>query len=88
MGKKDIGRFTAAIKKDAALMAEVKKVSTDAGKVIQLAKAKGFDFTEAELKKYVEAKKGKLSEEQLKKVAGGSVIGVVTAVVAVAVETV
>ena len=74
MGKKDIGRFGADAKRNAALAAEVKQLGGNLAAIVNLAKGKGYNFTEAELTEYAKARKGKLSEEQLKQVAGGAAV--------------
>ncbi|MEW6357119.1 MAG: Nif11-like leader peptide family natural product precursor [Planctomycetota bacterium] len=84
MSKKDVERFAADVKKDATLAAEVKKIGANVAAIVKFAKDKGYSFSAAELKDAAKAKKSQLTEEQLKKVAGGSVVAVVTVVVEVA----
>lgn len=80
MSKQEMERFAKDVKTDSKLQEELKKAGTDAKSVVGIAKAKGYDFSEADLKAYADSKKGELSEEQLQKVAGGgsSVLAVST----------
>ncbi|MEW6357117.1 MAG: Nif11-like leader peptide family natural product precursor [Planctomycetota bacterium] len=71
MSKKDVERLSAAIKADANLAAEIKKTGGNLKALIKFAADKGYNFSEKELKAYAKEKKGELTEEQLKKVAGG-----------------
>ncbi|MEW6357118.1 MAG: Nif11-like leader peptide family natural product precursor [Planctomycetota bacterium] len=77
MAKKDIDRLSADVKKDAKLAEDMKKCGTNAASIVKLAKEKGYNFTEGELKSYAKSKKGQLSEEQLKRVAGGAALAAV-----------
>ena len=55
---------------------EVKKIVANVAESVKFAKGKGYNFTEGELKAHAKAKKGQLTEEQLKKVAGGDDVAV------------
>jgi len=83
LSKEDIERLSVDAKNNADLAEQIKEAGTDMQALVKLAADKGYNFTEEELKEYAEAKKGALSEEQLKQVAGGKVESVVWNVVAV-----
>lgn len=72
MSKAELERFSKDVKADPKLQEELKKSGTSEKAVVDIAKAKGYDFSVEELKAYAEAKKGELSEEDLQKVAGGA----------------
>lgn len=70
-----IEKFNKDLLENKEMQAEVKAIGSDLAKIVVYANSKGYNFTVAD----VEAKKGELSEEQLDKVAGGFVIGLVVA---------
>ncbi len=84
MSTEELKKFSEAVKNDAALQEELKKIGTDEAAIVDLAKSKGFDIDAAELKAQAENSKGELSEEQLDNVAGGD-LTVATVVVDVVV---
>jgi len=51
--------------------------------LIAVAKERGYEITEQELKEYMSSQVTELSEEEMGKVAGGTVIPVVTATIAI-----
>lgn len=72
MSKADVERFVADLNSDAALLEEVKAAAGSLGKVVDTAKAKGYDISLDEAKAYIEEQaKQELSDEQLDAVAGG-----------------
>lgn len=76
MSKADIERFVADLNSDAALLEEVKAAAGSLSKVVDVAKAKGYDITVDEAKAYIEEQaKQELSDEQLDAVAGGKTGG-------------
>jgi len=87
MSQSELERFVKDAKDNKDFQKELKAVGADVEAIVTFASGKGYDFTVDELKSFVDAKKGELSEEQLDKVAGGVVAGaveVVAVVVAVA----
>ena len=77
MSKEEVDRFAADVKGNGEMQEQVKNLGSDAAGIVSLANEKGYDFTEEELRAYAEEKKGELSDEQLKKVAGGAALAAV-----------
>src|SRR5450759_2945429 len=65
----ELARFEKDIKSNAALRNDVKKVGMRLDKLADLAAAKGYKITKADLADAFRQKKAKLSDEALKKVA-------------------
>ena len=72
MSVTEIGRFAKDIEENADLKEELKKAGVDEAAIVAFANGKGYDFTAEELKAATEKKKAELSEEELEKVAGGT----------------
>jgi len=82
MSQGELERFVKDASENNDFQKELKSVGADVEAIVTFASGKGYDFTVDELKSFVDAKKGELSEEQLDKVAGGVVAGAVEVVVA------
>ncbi|MEW6368320.1 MAG: Nif11-like leader peptide family RiPP precursor [Acidobacteriota bacterium] len=67
----EIERFEKDVKSDQKLRDELKQKGLDAAKIVEFANAKGYKITKADVAAYAKAKKAKLSEEALAKVAAG-----------------
>ncbi len=70
---KSIEKFVADVKESKELQAELKDIGSDVEKITAFANSKGYGFTSTDLKSFADTQKGELSEEQLDKVAGGTV---------------
>jgi predicted ribosomally synthesized peptide with nif11-like leader len=69
----EITRFNTAIRENAAIQSEVKKIGNNLEKIVAYANSKGYKFTLADLRA-AGAKQGELSDQQLDKVAGGVIV--------------
>ena len=76
MSVENVEKFGEAVKNDTALQEELKAAGADLGKIVAIAAAKGFEFTEAELSEYTAKKKGEMSDEDLEKVSGGGLAAI------------
>lgn len=74
MSQQELERFIEDVKKNGHLQVEIIKTASDPTSVAEFAKKKGYDFTVDELNAYAEEAKGKMSDEQLDRVAGGHFI--------------
>jgi predicted ribosomally synthesized peptide with nif11-like leader len=76
MSSENVKKFSEAVKNDPALQEELKAAGADIAKVVAIAAAKGFDFTEAELSEFSAKKRGEMSDEDLEKVSGGGLAAI------------
>ena len=68
----EIKRFNKDLSENKGMLEEVRKIGNDVPKIVAYANSKGYTFTVADVE--ASAKKGELSEEQLDKVAGGTLL--------------
>jgi predicted ribosomally synthesized peptide with nif11-like leader len=73
MSKADIERFNNDVKTNKELQEEVKAKATSIRSLVEVAKAKGYDFSVEEVKEYARAQGKELSDEQLDAVTGGRI---------------
>jgi predicted ribosomally synthesized peptide with nif11-like leader len=74
MSQQELERFVMDVKTNGHLQVQIIKAANDPETVTEFAQKNGYDFTVEELNAYAEKAKGKLSEEQLDRVAGGHFI--------------
>lgn len=82
----ELVRFEKDIKSNAALRNDVKKIGMHLDKLAELAVARGYKITKADLDDVFKQKKAKLSDEALKKVAAADVTTTATTVEVVQTE--
>ena len=73
MSKAELERFSADLNNDQALYEEVAAKATDAESLVEIARARGYDFTAEEAKEHGRAQE--LTEEQLDEVAAAGRFG-------------
>ena len=80
----EIHRFNKDVIETEALQEAIKDVGEDMAKLVSIAKEKGYDFTEDELKQAADSAEEELSDEDLEEVAGGfgfrPIIGIIVPV--------
>jgi len=73
MSQADIQRFISDLKEKQGLLGEVKSGAVGLASLVELAQARGYDFTVEEAKAYIRGQASQdLSDEQLDAMAGGS----------------
>ncbi len=73
MSKAEIERFNTDVKADSKLQEEVKAKATSIRSLVEVAKAKGYDFSVDEVKEYARSQNKELSDDQLDAVTGGRI---------------
>lgn len=78
MSVNEISRFQKDLKENKELQKKLIELGNDVNKIVELAKANGYDFTKNEIDELIQNKKaGELADEDLEKVAGGAVLSIV-----------
>ena len=72
MSIEEIKRFQTEAKEKEDIQKALSEAGSDIDKVVSIASENGYDFTKEELIKFAEEQKSKLSDEDLKSVAGGT----------------
>jgi predicted ribosomally synthesized peptide with nif11-like leader len=73
MSKAEIERFNTDVKANKKLQEEVKAKATSIRSLVEVAKAKGYDFSVDEVQEYARSQGKELSDEQLDAVTGGRI---------------
>jgi predicted ribosomally synthesized peptide with nif11-like leader len=79
MSATEITRFNKDLLENTEMLEEVRKIGNDMEKIVAYANSKGYELTVADIEASAQ-KVGELSDEQLDKVAGGAVLGSISAV--------
>lgn len=85
MSVQEIQRLSEDLKTSSALQDAFRQAGTDPAAIARLAKERGYDITEADLKTAAKQAKAEMSDEQLDDVAGGTAVVVLTGGAAVVV---
>lgn len=80
MSKAEIERFNADMKKNGELLKEVAEGVVSLDDLVAKAKARGYDFTVAEAKEFIQEAHGTLTDGDLESIAGGGSAGLTIAV--------
>lgn len=72
MGRAEIERFAADLKMDAALQQAAKNKAADVARLVEAARAQGYDITLDDVRAHLRAQRHDLSDQELEAIAGGA----------------